>query len=154
MEIENIISELSKAGLTGKYGEQGDHRWVKVWVRDRYCCVYCGVSLLDDIIRMSSAQIDHLLPKWKYKSYENFEINMVLACYCCNQIKGKFDPLEKLSDEERRLISPKTFEKFRDKLLDACRDYLRPILKKKERILYNSKDVLKKHGKQVTPNAK
>jgi len=66
MEKENIISELSKAGLTGKYGEPGDHRWVKIWVRDRYCCVYCGVSLLDDIIRMSSAQIDHLLPKYEY----------------------------------------------------------------------------------------
>jgi 5-methylcytosine-specific restriction endonuclease McrA len=66
MEKENIISELSKARLTGKYGEPGDHRWVKIWVRDRYCCVYCGVSLLDDIIRMSSAQIDHLLPKYEY----------------------------------------------------------------------------------------
>ena len=122
MEKENIISELSKARLTGKYGEPGDHRWVKIWVRDRYCCVYCGVSLLDDIIRMSSAQIDHLLPKYEYKDYENLDINMLLACYCYDQIKREFDPLDKLSEEERSLVSPWMLEKFREKLLDACRD--------------------------------
>jgi len=47
---------------------------------------------------------------------------MLLVCYCYDQIKREFDPLDKLSEEERSLVSPWTLEKFREKLLDACRD--------------------------------
>lgn len=146
MERGNIVVALSKAGLAGKYGEPGDHHWIEIWVRDRYRCVYCGTTLLDDIIRMFSPQIDHILPKSKYKDYKNLESNMVLACYCCNQIKWKFNPLEKLPEQERAAVSPCTLDKFRDKLLSACRDYLGPRLEKKKKILSNSKEVIKKHG--------
>ena len=26
-----MVVDLSKAGLTGKYGEPRDHRWIKIW---------------------------------------------------------------------------------------------------------------------------
>ena len=101
MNINDLISELSEnARLTSKYGDEpGKRRWIKIWARDGFCCVYCGKNLLSDVIRMTSAQLDHIIPKSKYKGYINEDSNLVLSCYCCNQIKRAFDPLEKQSEQ-------------------------------------------------------
>lgn len=143
MDTEYIIHELSKAGLTSKYGEvPGKTQWIKIWARDNFCCAYCGANLLNDVISMSSAQIDHVLPKSKYKDYKDEDSNMVLACYCCNQIKRAFDPLEKLPEHERILITVETIGSFREKLLSICRDYVIRRLEQKKEILNRSNEVL------------
>jgi len=95
---------------------------------------------------MSSAQIDHILPQSKYKTYKDEDTNMVLSCYCCNQIKRAFDPLEKLSEQERMLITVETLDSFREKLLSICRHYVIPLLEKKKKILYMSNEVLQPLG--------
>jgi CRISPR/Cas system Type II protein with McrA/HNH and RuvC-like nuclease domain len=139
---ENIIAELSRTGLSGKRGEPGDPKNVEIWVRDKFKCVYCGEKLLKDVIRMYSAQIDHILPQSRHKDYKNLPANRVLTCYCCNHMKGKYDPIEKLSDEDRMALSPKTFEVFRSKLLKACKDHLDPRLKDKEAVLNKSNVII------------
>jgi hypothetical protein len=146
MGTENIVEKLSQdARLTSKYGEKpGNPRWIKIWVRDNFCCGYCGANLLEDVIRMSSAQIDHILPKSKYKEYKDEDSNMVLACYCCNQIKRAFDPLEKLPEQEKILMNAETLESFRSKLLSICGNYLKPLLDKKQQILYKSNEAIGK----------
>lgn len=44
----------------------GDTKWVRIRIRDEFKCVYCKEELLKDVIRMNSAQIDHLLQKSRY----------------------------------------------------------------------------------------
>lgn len=143
MDTENIVDKLSQdARLTSKYGDiPGDPRWIKIWVRDRFCCVYCGENLLLDVIHMASAQLDHIIPKSRYKDYTNEDSNLVLSCYCCNQIKRAFDPLEK-RPELKMNLSPETFDKYRDELLSSCRNYIIPLLNKKKTILHKSNEII------------
>ena len=149
LKTDKLLRDLSAAGLSGKFGKPGELVNVRVWVRDRFQCVYCGEDLLKDRIRMTSAQVDHLLPRSKYSDYVDLMANRVLACFCCNQIKRNFDPLEKLGDEVRNKISPVTLDDFRPLLLEKCQEYLRPRLKKKDDILEKSVSILRKEYKQV-----
>ena len=141
---DSLIRKLSEeASLTSKYGDKpGDPRWITIWVRDRFCCVYCGENLLRDVVHMTSAQLDHILPKSKYKDYTNEDSNLVLSCYCCNQIKRAFDPLKELSDQVKMNMSPETFDKHRDELLASCRNYIIPRLNKKKTILHKSNKII------------
>lgn len=66
---------------------------VEIWVRHRFKCAYCGEDLLKDIVRLQSAQLDHLLPKTEYPAFKDEPNNLVLACFACNQWKRTFDPL-------------------------------------------------------------
>lgn len=134
---ESLTRELSEAGLSGKYGEPGDLLYVRVWIRDKFRCVYCGEDLLKDRIRMTSDQLDHLLPKSKYKEYAALPANLVLSCFTCNQIKRNFDPLAKLP-EVRAKISPKTFEAYQSTLIEECQHFLKSLLKVKDDILAGS----------------
>jgi len=144
MDMENIVDQLSQdARLTSKYGDKpGDPRWIKIWVRDRFCCVYCGENLLLDVIHMTSAQLDHIVPKSRYKDYTNEDSNLVLSCYCCNQIKRAFDPLKELPEQVKMNLSPETFDKYRDELLSVCRNYIIPRLNKKKTILHKSNEII------------
>ena len=64
-DLNQLVDDLRKAGLAGKYGEESNPEHVKIWVRDGFHCVYCDTYLLADRIRLSSAQFDHILPKFK-----------------------------------------------------------------------------------------
>ena len=149
MDKKNMVDQLSQeARLTSKYGDKpGDPRWIKIWARDGFHCAYCGENLLQDVIRMTSAQLDHILPKSKYKDYMNEDANLVLSCYCCNQIKRAFDPLEKRPELEMNL-SPATFNTYKDELLSVCRNYIIPKLNMKKAILDKSNEIIGRINKQ------
>lgn len=135
-KIDQLVEDLCHAGLSGKYGEQiHDNRWVKIWVRDAFHCVYCNANLLADVIRLSSAQIDHLLPKTKYREFEDFDDNLVLSCFCCNQIKRTFDPLKKCNDVK---ITLDNFGEHRERLIDESREFINKKLRGKEKIRQES----------------
>ena len=142
---ENLIAELVKAGLSGKSGEPSDPKDVGIWVRDEFKCIYCGEYLLKDRIRMISAQIDHVLPKSKYKEFAELPNNRVLSCFCCNQIKGPFDPLDKMPLDIKSKLSAGTFKEYRQRLIEVCRNYIKPLLDKKGEILKQSISIIKKY---------
>ena len=140
--IENFIYKLWEAGLAGKPGVRGDLRHVRMWVRDKGRCVYCGTNLLGGLIEATSAQLDHILPKAKYEGYKENEENWALACFCCNQIKRKFDPYDYLADDRKPGLNSETLKKYRPELLEICRAYLIPQLKKREEIRNQINDIL------------
>jgi|GEM_PF-3481738 hypothetical protein len=153
MDKKNMVDQLSQeARLTSKYGDKpGDPRWIKIWARDGFHCAYCGENLLQDVIRMTSAQLDHILPKSKYKDYMNEDANLVLSCYCCNQIKRAFDPLKELPEQLKMNLSPATFNTYKDELLSVCRNYIIPQLNKKKAILDKSNEIIGRFDKQFHP---
>lgn len=142
--MDELIEKLSQAGLSGKFGEKGDPFYVSIWVRDRFRCVYCGENLLQSRVHMSSAQLDHLLPKKKYPSYSRNPANIVLSCFCCNIIKHTYDVLadEDLSNEVKNGLSPETFDDYRHILIERCKRTLEPFLKKRDAILEGTNKVL------------
>jgi hypothetical protein len=144
-KFENLINELLEAGLSGKPGVKGDPRHVKMSLRDECKCVYCGEDILNDLIRLTSAQLDHLLPKSAYPAYKDNENNWVLACFCCNQIKRNFDPSTQLSEEKKSTLSPETLPTYRDELIEICRSYLKPFLDAREAIRNNIIKILQEH---------
>ena len=135
---KELIEDLCESGLAGKYGEKSDPAHVKIWVRDGFHCVYCNTYLLADRIRISSAQFDHILPKSEYKTYADLEDNLVLSCYCCNQIKRNWDPFSKCDASIKSDLSRENFTQYRDQLIEKCREYLKEFLEKKDGILNNS----------------
>ena len=134
---ELLVSRLSKAGLAAKPGQTGDHRHVRMWLRAGCRCEYCGEELLTDLVRMMSTQRDHLLPWSKYPEFREIDDNWVLACYCCNQIKRNYDPLQELDERARVRVTPENMGAYRDALVTACIDYLSPKLKERNVILSN-----------------
>jgi len=137
-QIDRLIEDLRKAGLSGKYGEPSNPRWVKIWVRDDFHCVYCNAYLLADRISLSSAQIDHILPKSKYPQFRDLPENTVLSCFCCNQIKRAFDPLSKCTDDIAKKLSQNNFRDYREELIDKCRKFVNAGLEGKDNILQRS----------------
>ncbi len=53
----------------------------RIYARDGYCCVYCGVSSGE-----MTLALDHLLPKSRGGC--NAASNLVTACFPCNGAKG------------------------------------------------------------------
>lgn len=139
---EDLINKLSKAGLTGKWGEPGNLKWVRIWVRDQWQCTYCGEELLTDVIRMVSAQVDHLLPASRYPEFRDTDANYVLSCYCCNQIKRDFDPLK---DHEEWKDAP--LEGHRDELIEISRTHIESRREKKKQIAKKSLEIVKEYYK-------
>lgn len=152
MNNEKLLAELLEAGLSTKYADDREKRdprikeYIKVWVRDRYCCVYCGENLLQDRIRMTSAQIDHLLPKVDHEVLNDNPDNWVLACYCCNQIKRIFNPLKSMSSDVQNEIktNPARIETHRDALIKKCRDEIKQYIDKKNEILIKVQNIIQK----------
>jgi hypothetical protein len=142
--IDELVEGLTRAGLSGKWGEPSNPRWVRIWARDQWRCGYCGEDLLKDVIRMHSAQIDHLLPASPYPEYRDTDKNFVLSCYCCNQIKRDFDPL---GDHEEMKESP--LEQNRDRLIDISRKHIETRLKAKKAILEESRNIVAKYRNQA-----
>ena len=137
-ELSRFIDQLCHAGLAGKYGEKSKKEHVDIWVRDGFHCVYCGVYLLADRIRLASAQLDHLLPR-RYQEFSGFSDNLVLSCYCCNQIKHQFDPWAHLEiPGKKNNITRENFHEYRDSLIETCQKYLTGKLEAKDKIIDNS----------------
>lgn len=67
-----------------------------VFERDNHSCVYCGRNLLVDFESFMLTQEDHLVPI-KSKGESTLE-NLVIACYVCNKLKGRFVPDFALTD--------------------------------------------------------
>jgi hypothetical protein len=134
---EKLIKSLVRAGLSGKHGENSEEKFVEIWVRDEFKCVYCGEYLLKDKIRMTSAQIDHLLPKTKHPKYKDVPANWVLSCFLCNQLKRTFDPLKNMPEIMEK-ISPDTLGVYRNLLINACKEHLKKSWNEKEGILKKS----------------
>jgi hypothetical protein len=105
---------------------------------------------LADLISITSAQLDHLLPKAKYPEYRENEDNWILACFCCNQIKRKFDPCDKLSEDRKSALSPETLSEYRAELIEICRAHLIPNLEKREKIRSQLNVILKEHNLRPT----
>lgn len=141
--IEDLINDLSRAGLTGKWGEPGNLKWVRIWARDQWQCIYCGEDLLKDVIRMTSAQIDHLLPASRYPEFWDTDANYVLSCYCCNQIKRDFDPLK---DHEELKDAP--LNAHRDELIEISRKHIESRLNAKKQIAERSREIVSKYRSQ------
>jgi 5-methylcytosine-specific restriction endonuclease McrA len=61
-----------------------------VFVRDKYCCVYCGLDMMVIGNRWDLFAADHLVPK--AKGGPDTLTNLVTACLGCNRLKSGFDP--------------------------------------------------------------
>lgn len=55
--------------------------------RDGASCFYCGTAFAVDL---ADATFDHLVPYARFP--RNLRVNLVLACYPCNQTKGDQQP--------------------------------------------------------------
>lgn len=95
---------------------------------------------------MTTAQIDHILPKSKHKEFAELANNRVLSCVCCNQIKLRFDPLNEMPDIRSKL-SVGIFEEYRQRLIEVCRNYIKRQLDKRGEILKQSISIIKKYDK-------
>lgn len=63
-----------------------------VWIRDRYRCRYCGVSVLapgPNIPNEMAATVDHKVPR--SKGGDNTKDNLVTSCARCNAAKASDD---------------------------------------------------------------
>lgn len=66
--------------------------YYKAFVRDKYCCVYCGRNILESFDSFASSHLDHLKPESARGPCDDV-LNRVTACGVCNSLKGAFDPL-------------------------------------------------------------
>lgn len=129
-EPEGLVAQLLRAGLAGKTGlagqpwRRGASRHVRMWVRHEYKCGYCGENLLTDLPRMMSSQLDHLLPKRKYPYLRDVE--GVLACFRCNQLKRNFDPWKSLTSPVDS-PTPENIASYRHALIEISRNHLEPL---------------------------
>ncbi len=95
-------------------------------VRSSGKCEYCENDLLNSRLEYSCMQIDHLLPKSKYRDDEwNFE-NWLTSCSMCNSMKGLYDPLLEGESPTAMLSSNKEI------LIKRVRDYLQSGLDHRE----------------------
>ena len=58
----------------------------RVFARDEYRCVYCGLNLSKDMSTFLAATVDHVKPLNAAGS--NDEDNLVSACHICNALKA------------------------------------------------------------------
>lgn len=66
--------------------------YYKAFIRDKYCCVYCGKNILESFDSFASSHLNRLKPESAQNHYESV-LSRVTACSVCNFLKGAFDPL-------------------------------------------------------------
>ena len=76
---------------------------VKLAIRARCKCEYCGKNMLESIDNYKLWQIDHIIPKnLGYENCEDFD-NKALSCAQCNKdFKGKWKPKSLITDKTER----------------------------------------------------
>ena len=70
-------------------------RWQRVYDRDGYRCIYCGIALDEEFHIFHSATEDHLFPlarRGSDRKGADTEANVVSACHVCNSLKADFVP--------------------------------------------------------------
>jgi len=93
----------------------------KVYVESNGKCVYCGIDVVSDRYLYATSEIDHLFPRARYKDLEEHPKNIVLACYCCNGKKQKFDPMKLPIASGKKVEEILNDDQLREKVIDAIR---------------------------------
>lgn len=66
--------------------------YYQAFVRDKFCCVYCGKNILESFDAFASCHLDHLKPG-SARGPDEDVLNRVTACGVCNSLKGAYDPV-------------------------------------------------------------
>ena len=66
--------------------------YYQAFVRDNFCCVYCGQDILASFDSFAASHLDHLKPGSARGPCEDVW-NRVTACGVCNSLKGAYDPV-------------------------------------------------------------
>lgn len=66
--------------------------YYQAFVRDKFCCVFCGKNILESFDSFAASHLDHLKPESARGPCEDF-LNRVTACGVCNSLKGAYDPV-------------------------------------------------------------
>jgi len=100
-----------------------------VFVRDRYTCRYCGLSIKAFKNRWDLFAADHLKPRNPKSKTGGPDtvMNLVTACVGCNALKGNFDPTNggpppETAEEQERLVQIANghIKAKRDKFVADC----------------------------------
>lgn len=100
-------------------------------------CAFCGCDLIDTPEHFALGTIDHLLPKSEYPELADLEINHVLSCFTCNQLKDGFHGLRKDEDPEKAL------HEGREELLERSRAHLAKVRPKWETEWNTARQILR-----------
>jgi hypothetical protein len=103
---------------------EGWEKFVKVFVRDRCKCVYCGLQGTT-YSAWRQLVVDHFIPK--AADGEDGDKNYVVSCYRCNQFKGGYDPgggcytCLPTGEEERSALIEKAKAKIKEQEINQGR---------------------------------
>lgn len=95
---------------------------VRVFMRDRLACQYCGIDGLENKNNYAQLTIDHLIPH-KHDGKDDAE-NLVAACARCNTLKGCQLPPELTKDKIKTLS--------RDEKLSMIKEWMKSRMKQDE----------------------
>lgn len=107
MEIENLIEELKRFNWSSEQ--------VKLAIRAKCKCEYCGKDMFESIDSYKLWQVDHIIPRSSgYEMCEEFD-NKAIACTQCNKdIKGRWNPVGEIGES-----------KTRDEYIKATKEYIK-----------------------------
>ena len=87
-------------------------------------CEYCGADIVSSVESFGSSPWDHVVPKCKGGEHKDsgqsdeevFDRNIALACWTCNNIKGKELPDDVSAEKLKKLP--------REKRVEECREWV------------------------------
>lgn len=129
LEREGVEKLLSKYGVQERGAKptkkRVDPRELRVYLRDRCVCQYCGLDGTSDFRIFENLCIDHLVPT--ARGGPDAADNMVIACRNCNEVKGDYDPRKDAPPESREALLTAARKHVRNRL-DAKRTYFEEVL--------------------------
>lgn len=84
--VPSVIRRRTYINIRQRREASGSKR-VRIYMRDKYRCQYCGVKK-----RADELTLDHILPR--SRGGDNSPVNVVTACVACNNRKGDRTPSE------------------------------------------------------------
>jgi hypothetical protein len=149
MDIINV-GICEQAAIVRDLRDQDLHRGgEEVWTRSGFCCEYCGIRFLEDMIAWESAHDHHILPQSKYPRLIEDSNNHSMACIICHRLiheVGGWDPAEGEGDEHRYLEKDTITDDERSQLLKKCCEQIKPLRVKKEKYFESVKQIARRHG--------